>query len=103
MTMQSTLHNEYTTGDVAELLCHQCGEWWPATDEYFPRLPNGKLHSPCKACTDEHRRFVTALKPCCVPGCTNPRYHWRYARCWEHRLYLKVNPNPRTYKRKEQS
>ena len=25
----------------------------------------------------------------------------RYARCWEHRQYLKANLNPKVYRRKE--
>ncbi len=73
--------------DVPDKLCHKCGEWLPATDEFFPKLPNGRLHAPCKACVAERRRKVSAQKPCCVPGCNKPRYHWRFARCWEHRHY----------------
>ncbi len=83
-----------------EKLCNKCGYWWAATNEFFPRLPNGSFHSPCKACVDERRQEVAKTKPCCVPGCNNPRYHWRYARCWEHRAYLAINPNPRRYIRK---
>ena len=101
MTMQSTLHNECTEATVQEKLCLRCGEYWPETDEYFPRRKNGRLYSPCKCCIDERRLDMSETKSCVVPGCTNPRYHWRYARCWEHRQYLKVNPNPRAYRRKE--
>lgn len=99
--MQNVLHNTEIELDVPEKRCLKCGEYWPETDEFFPRLPNGHLHGPCKACIDERRREVAATKPCVIPGCTNPRYHWRYARCWEHRAYLQVNPHPRGYKRKE--
>lgn len=101
MIMRNTLHNEVEPLDVPEKLCHKCGEYWPATEEFFYRSVEGYLRSPCKACTDDHRRTVTALKPCCVPGCTNPRYYWRYARCWEHRSYLQVNPHPRKYTRRQ--
>ncbi len=76
-------------GEV-EKFCHKCSEWWPATDEYFYRSTCKNLRSPCKACIDEKRREL-ASKPCCVPGCNQPRYHWRYARCYEHRLWAKVN------------
>jgi len=100
MTMQNTLHIEE---EAAEKICLKCKEPWPATDQFFGRLPNGRLHGPCKACVDDRRREMAATTPCCVPGCTNPRYHWRYARCWEHRLYLAVNPNPRTYRKRAQS
>ena len=109
MTTQSTLHNDTLTRIPGETrlvdgvlwkLCGKCGEWWIASTEFFPRLPNGSFHSPCRACTDERRREMAATKPCAVKGCTNPRYHWRYARCWEHRQYLKVNPQPRVYRRK---
>ena len=33
-----------------ERLCTRCDEWWPADEEFFSRLPSGKLRSICKAC-----------------------------------------------------
>jgi len=98
MVVQSTLHIE----EEPYKYCAKCDDWWPETDDFFSRLPNGRLHGPCKACIDDQRRKMAANTPCCVPGCTNPRYHWRYARCWQHRLYLNVNPNPRTYRKRVQ-
>jgi hypothetical protein len=98
--MQNVLHNTEIELDVPEKFCHKCGECLPATDEYFQRRANGRFYSPCKLCMDEQRLTLFETKPCCVPGCKNPRYHWRYARCWEHRAYLQVNPHPRVYKRK---
>lgn len=76
-------------GDTPEKLCHKCGEHWPATDEFFYRSTRNRsnFRSPCKACIDEKRRETGAVKPCCIPGCNKPRYHWRYARCYEHRQY----------------
>lgn len=70
-----------------EKFCRVCKEWWPADDEFFPRSPRDKsrFRSPCKCCIDERRRATNETKPCCVPGCNNPRYSWRYSRCWEHR------------------
>lgn len=75
-----------------EKLCRKCGEWWPATDEFFFRNPRNKVNfrSPCKACIAEKRQQTNAVKPCCVPGCTNPRYSWRYSRCYEHRYHEAV-------------
>lgn len=67
-----------------EKFCNQCQEWWPATDEFFFKSSKGYLRSPCKACIDDKRRKTNALKPCCVPGCNNPRYHWRFSRCKQH-------------------
>lgn len=64
-----------------EKFCRQCQEWWPATDEFFYRSArSGNFRSPCKACIADHRRKTWKEKPCCVPGCNQPRYHWRYAR-----------------------
>jgi hypothetical protein len=57
--------------DEAEKLCRKCGEWWPATTEFFHRSAIGNLRSPCKACIDEKRRELVT-KPCCVEGCEQP-------------------------------
>lgn len=78
--------------DAPEKLCHKCGEYWPATGEFFYRLRGQWYHSPCKACQEEQRQARSAVTPCCVPGCTNPRHRsrsGRYAsRCYEHRQYI---------------
>jgi hypothetical protein len=39
-----------------ELLCPRCGDYWPATPEFFYRRGQGKgWHSYCKACYLERR------------------------------------------------
>ena len=92
--MTQTRETEYGT----EKQCGKCKEWWPDTNEFFPRSANGILRSPCKACIDEKRRETNTVKPCCVPGCTNPRYYWRYSRCKQHqREYGQLR-----YRRKKQ-
>lgn len=70
-----------------EGFCNKCGEWWPLSTLFFLRR-EGKYRSPCIACIDEKRRQTNETKLCCVPGCTNPRYHWRFSRCYEHRSYF---------------
>lgn len=68
-----------------EKLCLQCGDYWPETVEFFPHTAGGGFSSPCKACISETRQRVTSQRPCIVPGCGKPRYHWRRSRCYEHR------------------
>lgn len=71
--------------------CHKCGEWWPATKEFFysmPRRPD-KLRSPCKACIDEQRAASSKTRPCAYPGCDQTRYHWRASYCYEHRYHAR--------------
>ncbi len=101
MTTQSVFHSDVVE-DEPQKKCHKCGEFWPETDEFFPRLVTGKLNGTCRACIDDRRHELAETKTCCVPGCNQPRYYWRYARCWEHRRYLTINPHPRVYKRKVQ-
>lgn len=85
---------ELITDDAPEKLCLKCGECWPATEEFFFRAVKGYLRSPCKACIAEKKVATNAVKPCCVPGCTNPRYQNKNGvythRCWEHRYYVAV-------------
>ena len=74
--------------------CRKCGEWWPDTEEFFYRSVRGGLRSPCKACIAEKKQQTNATKPCCVPGCNNPRYQRKSGvydhRCWEHRYWKHV-------------
>lgn len=81
-----------------EKLCLKCGEWWPETSEFFYSSPKGRLRSPCKACVEERRAETNAVKPCCVPGCTEPRYYWRYSRCRKHQQELNRKHYPRPKK-----
>ncbi len=50
-----------------ERLCADCGEWWPATREFFfttGRKTKPKLHSYCKACYEVRRkRYRKAYVP----------------------------------------
>ena len=76
-----------------EKFCNVCGDWWPESDEFFYRQPETKNHnlrSPCKACIEDKRRITNAVTPCCVPGCTEPRCHWRLSRCRKHQHELDV-------------
>lgn len=59
---------------MKEKYCHKCGEWWPATTEFFWRsTKSGKLTSPCKACIAEQRDAMNAATPCAIPQCDAPR------------------------------
>lgn len=72
-----------------EQFCRHCpdgGDWWPLTDEFWYFNRQGKTNGPCIACQAEHR-LKNAEQPCCVPGCTEPRYPRaaRYSsRCLKH-------------------
>lgn len=88
-----------------EKLCRVCGEWWPATTEFF-YIQHGKyLTSPCKACQAEQRERDNAGKPCAVPGCNQPRHKMpsrtdsrclfhknERARAWEQRRLRHAHP-----------
>ena len=71
-------------------VCGKCGESLPDTEEFFYwNEKHDALRSPCKACIQEKRYETNVAKPCCVPGCTNPRYKnrsglYRDSRCREH-------------------
>lgn len=98
-----------TVDGIRERQCRKCGEWWPDTTEFFYFYDTGhtSLRSPCKACIEEKRYETNQVKPCCVPGCTNPRYPcksglYRNSRCWEHR-YHKVVAKPRKAARKAEA
>jgi len=68
-----------------EKYCHQCEDWWPDDDEFFYKDSVSKTRkSPCKACIEEQRAKTNAVKLCCVPGCNQPRCHWRLSRCRTH-------------------
>lgn len=68
-----------------EKLCLQCGEWWPVTEEFFYKSEKGLFRSPCKACIHEHKEHSRKTKPCCVPGCNQPRAPYAHAsRCLAH-------------------
>lgn len=41
--------------EYTERRCVRCGEWWPADEEFFYRLSDGRLHSYCKACCTERK------------------------------------------------
>lgn len=42
-------------GDL-ERRCSKCGEWWPASREFFYSCGRKGLHSWCKACVQENDR-----------------------------------------------
>lgn len=65
--------------------CFGCDEWWPADAEFFSidRATGAVRRDRCLACQAEARQ-KHGLKACIVPGCPNPRAHWRFARCTEH-------------------
>lgn len=77
---------EFSYEKVVEKKCRKCGEWLPATDEFFFRY-KGKLGSPCKACQGEQRRERNQQMTCCIAGCNNPRRGDYSARCEEHQYY----------------
>lgn len=84
-----------------EKLCLKCGEWWPATTEFFYRAhKGGYLRSPCKACISEQKQLTNQSRPCCVPGCSNPRHRRKSGvydhRCYEHRYHEAVAKPRRT-------
>lgn len=73
---------------MLEKQCGKCGEWLPATQEFF-YCSRGSLRSPCKACIAEQRQETNRDAICCVPGCNQPRRVSRngvrhYSRCDEH-------------------
>jgi hypothetical protein len=78
-----------TVDGLTEKLCKKCGAWWPLTREYFYGRYNAHgvytLYSPCRDCVEEHKVESFETKPCCIPGCNNPRYAPSWARCWQHR------------------
>ena len=41
--------------EYAERRCVRCGEWWPADEEFFYRLSDGRLHSYCRVCCTERK------------------------------------------------
>ena len=45
----------FTEGLGREKQCARCLEWWPADEEFFKRLSNGRLHSSCRACCSERK------------------------------------------------
>lgn len=60
-----------------EILCARCGDYWPATTEFYYRCGSKGWHSYCKACYQERRtelrngadrknkrRKTTCEKPC---------------------------------------
>lgn len=87
MKLTLTIESLEQESEEAEKLCHKCGEYWPKTDEFFPRCVEGYLYSPCKACNEEQRRARNAVEPCCIPGCSNPRHAYYTSRCYEHRYH----------------
>jgi len=76
----------------AERLCDKCGEWLPATEEFFV-CRRGSLQGPCIACREEKRLITNLTTACCVEGCDKPRHVGkrgcqRYSRCTEHQAEL---------------
>jgi len=41
---------------MIEKRCYRCHEDWPADEEFYYRLGDGRLHSYCKACVTERCR-----------------------------------------------
>lgn len=72
--------------------CNKCQSFWPRTDEFFYRTSSGNFHSPCKACIAEQKQEASAIKPCCVDGCNQPRNQrpsGKYdSRCPDHLLHV---------------
>lgn len=78
--------------------CGKCGEFLPDTKEFFYSNPqHDGFKSPCKACVIEKKQHTNATRPCCVPGCTNPRrqrksglYDYRCAEHTYHKMIAKL-------------
>lgn len=48
---------------MKEKRCYRCGEFWPADEEFFNRLSDGRLHSYCRACCTERKRELRSGAP----------------------------------------
>lgn len=59
---------------IPERYCNKCEEWWPEDETFFYRKTNGSFGTPCRACVQEQKQQNSAIKPCCIPGCDNPRH-----------------------------
>lgn len=69
---------------ISEKYCGKCGQWWPATSEFF-QIRRGMAQLPCIACREEKRARTNAVTPCCVPGCSRPRADSKSSRCKAHK------------------
>jgi hypothetical protein len=45
---------------MKEKQCARCKEDWPADEEFYYRLKDGRLHSYCRACVTERCRELRA-------------------------------------------
>ena len=45
---------------MKEKPCFRCKESWPADEEFYNRLSDGRLHSYCRACCTERRKELRA-------------------------------------------
>lgn len=72
--------------------CRKCETYWPRTEEFFYRGSDGKFHSPCRACIQEQKQSMHAVRTCAVAGCPNPRHRsasGRYTSYCEDHLWHK--------------
>ncbi|GAB4528538.1 MAG: hypothetical protein OHK0046_47460 [Anaerolineae bacterium] len=69
-----------------EKFCRTCGEWWPATTEFFYwNHQHNTFRACCKACVAENGLRNLARR-CNVSGCDQPRHpSGRFALCTEHK------------------
>lgn len=74
---------EMSYEEVPEKLCHQCGECWPATSEFFFNR-DGHFYSPCIACQNEKTAQRNMRKKCVIEGCNNHRATGYSKRCGAH-------------------
>lgn len=52
-----------TRDGIREKQCARCREFWPADEEFFTRLSDGRLHSYCRACVAERVAELRAGAP----------------------------------------
>lgn len=73
--------------------CNKCQSWLPPTEDFFYRTQQGNLGSPCKACIQEQKQQASAVKPCAVPGCDEPRHRSKNGRytsyCTAHQYHMR--------------
>jgi hypothetical protein len=61
---------------MKEKTCYRCKESWPADEEFYNRLSDGRLHSYCRACCLERGRELRAGAPRLVRRGPNVRLPW---------------------------
>ena len=47
---------------MANKVCNKCGATKPATDDYFPTMPSGRLRPCCRICRNERKGYKVCTK-----------------------------------------